>query len=224
MKKFHEPSSKKNRGNGCSRNGLAKSETLLFLKTFLKNPSHVGALAPSSRSLADAMTDFPWLFEARTVVELGCGTGAITEAILQKIPPAANYLGIELDGRCIEHLRVRFPNRAFYHGSAAEMCKYLAEQGAGAPDVIISGLPWAVLPQEVQDAIISQVVQCLAPDGMFLTFAYVHARVLPRAQRLKRQLDHCFGEVKTIRTIWKNFPPAFYYLCNEPKVDNDWQE
>ncbi|NCC58385.1 MAG: methyltransferase domain-containing protein [Synergistales bacterium] len=220
MKNIHELSSEVEHRNGSHSNGLTKGEGLLFLKAFLKNPSYVGALAPSSRYLADAMTDYPWLFEAKTVVELGCGTGAITECILEKIPSTATYLGIELDGDCVKHLRKRFPNRTFCHGSAEEIKKYLADMGVGSPDVVISGLPWAVLPQELQDGIISEVVDCLAPGGKFLTFAYLHAKIMPRAVRLKKHLRHCFGGVEISKTVWKNFPPAFYYICNKPKARN----
>jgi phospholipid N-methyltransferase len=220
MKNIHELSSEVEHRNGNPSTGPTKGEGLLFLKAFLKNPSDVGALAPSSRYLADAMTDYPWLFEAKTVVELGCGTGAITECILEKISSTATYLGIELDGDCVKHLRKRFPNRTFCHGSAAEIKKYLADVGAGAPDVVISGLPWAVLPEKLQDGIISEVVDCLAPGGKFLTFAYLHAKMMPRAVKLKKHLRHWFGGVEISKTGWKNFPPAFYYICNISNARN----
>jgi len=220
MKNTHELSSEEEHRNGSHGTDLKRGEGLLFLKAFLKNPAYVGALVPSSRHLANAMTDYPWLFEAKTVVELGCGTGAVTEYILEKIPSTATYLGIELDGECIQHLRKRFPNQTFCHGSAAEIRKYLADRGAGAPDVVISGLPWAVLPQELQDGIISEVVDCMAPDGKFLTFAYLHARIMPRAVKLKKHLRNCFGGVEISKPVWKNFPPAFYYICDGPRARN----
>lgn len=196
-------------------------EMLLFFKAFLKNPTHVGALAPSSRHLAIAMTSFRELSTDKVVIELGCGTGSITELILQRLPSGAKYIGIELNSECFHCLKEHFPGAVFYNGSAENMQRYMAEQNIKEVDAIISGLPWAVLPEQMQNKIFSEIVHSLTPQGVFVTFAYSHAKMMSRAMRLKRRLKASFNNVEISATVWKNFPPAFFYICRKPKKENN---
>lgn len=200
-----------------SKKRQSLKDNILFIKAFLKSPAHVGAIFPSSRALADAMTSFEELPKTKTILELGCGTGAITEAILEKISPSATYIGIELNKNCVEHLSKRFPNNTFQYGSAERIQEYLQQYHLENAEAIISGLPWAVLPEEMQNKIFDAILHNLSADGIFVTFAYSHAKYMPRARRLKHRLEKYFDKVKTSPTIWKNVPPAFFYECRYPK-------
>lgn len=195
-------------------------ETFLFFKAFLKNPTHVGALTPSSRYLAMRMTSFKELATAKAVIELGCGTGSITELILQRLTPGTKYIGIELNTECYRCLLKRFPQATFYNGSAEDMQRYMAEQNIQNVDAIISGLPWAVLPEQMQNKIFSEIVRTLSPQGVFVTFAYTHAKMMSRALRLKRRLKATFGNMEISSTVWRNVPPAFFYVCRNPKKES----
>ena len=177
-----------------SRKSLSLSDAFLFFKAFLKDPCHVGAVYPSSPSLADAMTSFDDFKKCRAIVELGCGTGAITEVILKKMPTNAQYLGVELNRECVSLLRNRFPNVCFFHASAEHLKRYLDDQQINQVDAIISGLPWATLPVGTQDAIFKQIISSLTPKGTFVTFAYTHAKIMPRAIKFKRKLFLCFNK------------------------------
>ena len=87
---------------------------------------------------------------ARTIVEFGPGTGALTREIAARLPPQCRYLGIELNPRFIHSLAAAFPRLDFAHGSAADLAQILAA-GRGPVDAIVSGLPWATLPISLQD-------------------------------------------------------------------------
>ena len=106
-----------------SRKSLSLSDAFLFFKAFLKDPCHVGAVYPSSPFLANAMTNFDDFKNCSAIVELGCGTGAITEVILKKMPTNARYFGVELNSECIALLRNRFPNVCFFHASAYPLAR-----------------------------------------------------------------------------------------------------
>ena len=199
-----------------SRKSLSLSDAVLFFKAFLKDPCHVGAVYPSSPFLADAMTSFDDFKRCSAIVELGCGTGAITEVILKKMPTNARYFGVELNSECIALLRSRFPNVCFFHASAEHLKKYLDDQQINQVDAIISGLPWATLPVDMQDTIFKQIINSLTPKGTFVTFAYAHAKIMPRAIKFKRKLQRSFKKVIIAKTVWRNFPPAFFYVCTEP--------
>jgi len=191
----------------------AVAERLQFLGAFLREPARVGSFAPSSPALAQAMLRGCDLRTAKTVVEFGPGTGAFTRPILERIGRQTTFFALELDEKHVRGLRQRFPGMPVYHDSAARIEKYLAQHRRKKADYIISGLPWANMPVNVQEQILAAVLASLSQDGMFTTFGYVHACWLPRARRFRNRLKNHFADVKTSRIVWRNAPPAFVYRC-----------
>ena len=82
---------------------------------------------------------------------------------------------------------------------------------------MVCGLPWASLPRALQDAVFAQVARALAPDGVFVTFAYVQGLAFPGAWALRRSLRRTFGAVTRSPIVWANVPPAFAYVCRAPR-------
>ena len=76
----------------------------------------------------------------------------------------------------------------------------------------------ALLGVAVQERIVDQVVDALAPHGVFTTFAYVHALAMAPARRFRALLRTRFDEVLPTRCVWRNAPPAITYVCRRPKV------
>lgn len=219
MNDFYAVQTRGRSRSGASSAGIlerldpAMAERLRFLSSFLREPARVGSLAPSSPALAEAMLRGCDLKNARTVVEFGAGTGAFTRPILERIGGNTTFLALELDHKHARDLRRRFPGVHVYRDSAEKVQKYLALHRRKEADYIISGLPWANMPVTAQERILDAVLDSLSPDGLFTTFAYVHARWLPRARRFRERLERYFVEVKTSRIVWRNFPPAFVYRC-----------
>ena len=58
-------------------------EGLAFALGWVRNPRRVGAIAPASRALAQAMADEVSRVAPDRLVEVGAGTGAITQALAQ---------------------------------------------------------------------------------------------------------------------------------------------
>src|SRR5215831_922962 len=103
---------------------LAMNQHVKFIGTFLRKPIATGAIAPSSRWLADLMTSDMNLDKAKTVVELGPGTGAFTQAIQEKLSPEALFLAIELNPEFADHLKQKFPKANIINGSAERCDEY----------------------------------------------------------------------------------------------------
>ena len=61
------------------------ADSSLFLREWIANPLRTGAVAPSSPKLAAAMAHWLPSDPKSFVLELGPGTGAVTEALAQKI-------------------------------------------------------------------------------------------------------------------------------------------
>lgn len=207
------------RGNGASgffRDlELSVVERVEFFRVFIKAPTHVGAVSPSSRSLARAMLHELALKTADTVVEIGPGTGAFTDLILKRIGEDTTFIALEVSESYAKSLRRRFPKLAVYHDSAEQMQHYLGHHGKKSAKYIVSGIPWALLDPGIQTRIMNAVVASLEPKGVFTTFAYLHALWMPSARKFRRTLEACFANVKTSPVVWKNLPPAFVYRCSQ---------
>ena len=187
-----------------------------FLTEFLRSPLTVGAVAPSSSGLARvAVAPVPRAADA-VVVELGAGTGAFTGPIQQRLGGRGRHVVIEINERFAQRLARRCPAVEVVVADAADLGAVLADRGIGRADVIVSGLPWAAFAPDHQRDVLAAATEVLAADGVFTTFAYVHARWAPPARRLHRALESRFDEVVTGRTVWANLPPALVYHCRRP--------
>ncbi len=195
---------------------MAKRDSIRFFRSFLKNPTTVGAIAPSSRILANAMIKGIELSPGDSIVEFGPGTGALTSAIHEQLRNPQAYIGIEREEKFVEHLRRRFADFHFYHGSAQDAPSILAEHNITQVKAVISGLPFTLLPKTVQDDIFLALKQILAPGACFRTFQYAHALMLPPAIRFRREMDAIFGRHKRQALIVRNLPPAYVlaWECN----------
>src|SRR5690348_8102561 len=103
---------------------------------------NVGAIAPSSRYLAHAMLGPLPLRTARIVVEVGPGTGAMTQALLELIPRDATLLALEINPRFSKYLKARIPDRRLVviNGSAEMLEKEVHRRGYERVDAVVSSL------------------------------------------------------------------------------------
>src|SRR5262245_26236199 len=164
-----------------SRAGAA-AEQLLFLGRFLRSPRTVGAIAPSSRILARRMVDGLALERETRLVELGPGTGSFTRVIRERLHEGARYLGIDREAEFVPILRERLHGLEYLCDSVENLKRIAAEKHLLPLDHIISGLPFASLPESVTLPILDEVHQCLREGGTFTTFQYLHAYGFPAAR------------------------------------------
>lgn len=188
-------------------------ESLTFLKTFLRHPTQVGAIAPSSPGLVQAMVRwFDWE-SARGIVEFGPGTGVFTEAIEAKRHPDSTFFAIERSAEMAAVARERCPNTTIYEDSVTNVAELCRQQSIEQVDAIICGLPWASFSESLQSEIMEETLSVLRPGGQFATFAYWQGVILPAGQRFSRRLKESFASVGKSHTVWRNLPPAFVYRC-----------
>lgn len=186
-----------------------------FITSFLKNPREIGAIAPSSKGLANLITDTANLKNKKCVVELGSGTGIFTKEILNKINPNCLFYSLEINQKFVKETRNNCPTAIVYHASALNIQKYLSMHNKTNCDCVISGLPWAIFKKEETKKILDQTYKSLKDGGEFLTFAYLPGNLLPCGIAFKRQLNEKFSSVNKTKIIWKNLPPAFIYHCKK---------
>jgi phosphatidylethanolamine/phosphatidyl-N-methylethanolamine N-methyltransferase len=193
------------------------NDTAMFLGQFLRAPATIGALAPSSRWLAAAVcTPVPERGEP-TVVELGPGTGPFTAEIQRRLGGRGHHLAVEVNQSLAALLAERFPTVDVAHDDATELRRLLSERGLRQADAVVSGLPWAAFPEDLQRGLLGAVTSTLSPAGAFTTFSYIHAVPLNSARRFRALLAERFEEVVRGRTVWRNMPPAFVFHARRPR-------
>ncbi|HEY3682336.1 MAG TPA: methyltransferase domain-containing protein [Streptosporangiaceae bacterium] len=188
-----------------------------FMSTALRRPGTVGAVAPSSAGLSELLATVVPSNTARAVVELGPGTGAVSDAIERRLPEAARHVAVEVDEQMAGHLRATRPRMEVLTGDAVDLAKLLAGAGLTEADAVVSGLPWALFPAENQRRILGQIAGVLSPSGAFTTFGYLHARPMGSARRFRSLLRETFDEVIISSVVWRNVPPAWVYVCRRPR-------
>lgn len=188
-----------------------------FIAAWVRNPARMGAVAPSSPWLSARLAMVAPSQGSPVVVELGPGTGAVSAMVSRRLPDSARHLAVELDPAMAAYLTRAHPDVEVINGDAAKLGAVLAERDVHHVDAVISGLPWSLFDRDTQRAILEQVVTSIGDTGVFATFAYSQGMALPSARRFRAALHETFDEVVVTRTVWRNLPPAFCYLCRRPR-------
>ncbi|OQW46169.1 MAG: hypothetical protein A4S16_11650 [Proteobacteria bacterium SG_bin6] len=180
--------------------------SLKFLGQFLRHPRSTGAVWPSSPALARAMAAaVPRA--ARLIVEYGPGTGVFTAA-LRRAHPQARLIAIEYNPAFHAALAARFAGDPLAEpvlGSAADVAAILAARGLGAPEAIVSGLPFTSLPAALGETILAETARLLGAEGRFVLFQYSRARI--------GLISRHFARIEA-RRVWANLPPAWVLGCD----------
>jgi phospholipid N-methyltransferase len=181
-----------------------------LLTAFLRDWRTTGSLVPSSRFLQEGMMARIPFGRVQTVVELGPGTGVITQAILNRLLPTGKLLAVDINEDFIARLRNQFndPRLIPLHGSATELPALLEAQGLQHADCVVSGLPFASLPPNLRREIIESSVKCLGRRGLFVAFQYAPFALPPL-------LKEHFKDIRT-DFVFLNVPPALVYSCRKP--------
>lgn len=183
---------------------------LRFLGAFIREPFTIGAVWPSSSALARKVTDCCDIQTGDTVVELGAGTGVITDLVLQKLHGNGRFVAIEIHPMNVKMLQRRFPGAEIVHDSAENLSAHVGRQKANC---IISCLAWGSMLPPTQNRIFKAVLRSLAPGGQFVAFTYLHAAWFPTTRRFKKRLQKHFSNISVTSIVWRNLPPAYVFKC-----------
>jgi len=150
---------------------LQPDARLAFLQGFLRKPQQVGSVIPSSRFLERRLVALSGARQARLLVELGPGTGGTTRALLRALPADAKLLAIELEPRFAAILREMNDTRLIvFEGSAEQLPDALGKHALGAPDAVISGIPFSTMDGTLGRRIAKTIYDALEPGGRFVAY------------------------------------------------------
>jgi phospholipid N-methyltransferase len=173
----------------------------LFFREFLKHPTMIGSIIPSSDRLIDKMLSRIDWERTKLFVEYGPGVGTFTRPILDCLSPDATLLAIDTNRDFIRHLErtIDDPRLILVHGSAADIGHIIARHGFQSADYVLSGLPFSTLPPGVGPAIMRETYAALRPGGAFVIYQYA-LKVLRLLKPYFADIDRDFEPM--------NIPPA----------------
>lgn len=147
------------------------AENLKFLRALISRPKSIGALLPSSPALARAIARqvHP---HCGPVLEIGAGTGVISEALLERGVPAEQLSLLEYDADLARHLRRRFPQLHVIQGDAFDLDRSLGPRHAAPFGAVVSGLPLLNHPPARRRGFMEGVMRRLMPGAPLVQFSY----------------------------------------------------
>ncbi len=170
-----------------------------FLRSWLDNPLMTGAISPSSPFLAAAMAKEVDPARPGPVIELGPGTGPVTQALVERGVAQERLVLVEFDPEFCRLLAKRFPGARVIRGDAYALdttLRGLIDQPAAA---VVSSLPLLTRPEEERVRLLLHAFRLMAPDAPFIQFTYGLTSPVPRGPGVSSHVS---------APVWRNIPPA----------------
>jgi phospholipid N-methyltransferase len=173
-----------------------------FFLRMLKAPRTTGALAPSSARLARALADLAT--GSDHVLELGAGTGAVTQA-LSKVVNDEKLQVVELQKKLASSLRKRYPNLKVLQSTAHYALDNYQQCGSVA---VVSSLPFRSLPPAIKQLTVQSVLGFLksSPGSQLIQYTYGLGAPFSAPAGFKWQ---------QVKWIFANLPPACIWVLTK---------
>jgi phosphatidylethanolamine/phosphatidyl-N-methylethanolamine N-methyltransferase len=179
---------------------LRLDDEVRFLRSWIEKPLHMGAVMPSGRVLARTMAQYVDIKSSGPVVELGPGTGAITNALIEHGVDQKRLVLVEYNPGFCALLRDRYPLAKVVQGDAYKLRDSLWDVLNVPASAVVSGLPLVTKPMLTRLKLIRDAFLALAPGAPFVQFTYSVAPPIPKS------LPGVSTEAS--ERIWMNLPPA----------------
>jgi phosphatidylethanolamine/phosphatidyl-N-methylethanolamine N-methyltransferase len=183
---------------------LRFDDDVKFLRSWFEKPLATGAVMPSGRVLARTMARYVDPDSRGPVIELGPGTGPVTEALVRRGVDPARLVLVEFNPEFCRMLRSRYPTATVVQGDAYRL-RHLLETFVREPAaVVVSGLPLVTKPLRTRLRLISDALALLAPKAPFVQFTYAMVPPIPKG--------YSGVHAEASELIWMNLPPARVWI------------
>jgi len=182
------------------KKGIRLDDEVRFIRSWLERPLSIGAVTPSGRILARAMARYVDPNSSGPVVELGPGTGPVTEALVKAGVDPARLVLVEFNPTFCGLLRARYPQATLVQGDAYRLRRLLQTLLLEPAAAVVSGLPLVTKPLTTRLRLLREAFDLMLPGAPFVQFTYSVASPLPK------RLGGFSAEAS--ERIWMNIPPA----------------
>jgi phosphatidylethanolamine/phosphatidyl-N-methylethanolamine N-methyltransferase len=184
-----------------AKKNLRLDDEVRFIRSWLEKPLATGAVTPSGRVLARAMARYVDVSVPGPVIELGPGTGPVTEALVAHDVDPARLVLVEFNPVFCRLLRSRFPAATVVQGDAYNLKRLLENLLREPAAAVVSGLPLLTKPLKTRVRLINDAFALMGRHAPFIQFSY-SITTPPIPKTLSRV------EVEASERIWLNLPPA----------------
>jgi phosphatidylethanolamine/phosphatidyl-N-methylethanolamine N-methyltransferase len=179
---------------------LRLDDEVRFIRSWIERPLAIGAVTPSGRPLARTMARYVEPAQSGPVIELGPGTGPVTEALVEQGIDPARLVLVEFNPTFCQLLRVRFPTATVVQGDAYALRRTLASALRHPAAAVVSGLPLFTKPLRTRMRLLRDAFALMRPGAPFIQFTYAVIPPIPKALAGVR--------AEASERIWMNLPPA----------------
>ena len=182
------------------KKGIRLDDEVRFIRSWLEKPLAIGAVTPSGKVLARTMARYVDPDTSGPVVELGPGTGPVTEALVEEGIDPARLILIEFNPTFCKLLRARYPTATVVQGDAYGLRHLLGGMLQRPAAAVVSGLPLVTKPVGTRLRLLREALELLRPGAPFIQFTYAVVSPIPKRLAGVR--------AEASERIWKNMPPA----------------
>jgi phosphatidylethanolamine/phosphatidyl-N-methylethanolamine N-methyltransferase len=187
------------------KRGIRLDDEVRFIRSWMEKPLSIGAVTPSGRALARTMARYVDPNVQGPIVELGPGTGPVTDALVgQGVDPARLVL-VEFDPNFCHLLRTRYPAATVVQGDAYGLRKTLSGILTEPVAAVVSGLPLFTKPVKTRLRLVREAFALMLPGAPFVQFTYATVPPIP-LNRVRAEASE---------RIWMNIPPARVWVYRE---------
>lgn len=179
-----------------------------FLRSWFDKPLVTGAVSPSSRALATRMASYVDPSRPGPVIELGPGTGPVTDALIRRGVAEERLVLVEFNPEFCDLLATRFPKARIVRGDAYALAREMIAGNRDAPiqpaAAVISSLPLFTKPEASRLKLLRSSLEMMGPGAPFIQFTYATVSPMPLGA------DWFRAEVSP--RVWLNLPPACVWV------------
>jgi len=181
-----------------------------FLRSWLERPLVMGAVTPSGKALARTMAAFVDPRIPGPILELGPGTGPVTDALIRRGVAQDRLILIEFNPEFCQLLKRRFPKATIVQGDAYDLAETLSGVLTEPAAATVSSLPLFTKPMDQRLELLETAQGMMHADAPFIQFTYAVVPPIPARSQAYR--------TRASNRIWRNLPPARVWVYN--KVTN----
>lgn len=175
-----------------------------FFKGWLTGPKSVGTPFPTSRYTGEAMARVICCNSGLPVLEVGPGTGVITNAILNGGTRPENLYTVEYSQYFADGLKAEFPSVNVIHGDAFEMDNALGKHNDLMFDCVISAIPLLNFPLKLRVAYLEDMLNRIPRGRPVVQVTYGPLSPVPIGCGNFQVRHHDF--------VIRNIPPAQLWI------------
>lgn len=147
-------------------------DEIRFFGTWATSPLKMGAISPTGRRLCRLMVEHAQPDPDGYVLELGAGTGVVTETLIEAGIRPDRIVSVEYNRAFYKLLKERFPKVHFIHGDALDLDSTLGQFKDTTFSAVLSGVPLLTLSKDNRVRYVESALDRVSAGGNMTQLSY----------------------------------------------------